>query len=81
MATASEIGQIIKFHRGKAGLTRLQLADLAGIGKSALFDMEKGKTSVQLDTLLKVLAALNISLEPKSPLMQAWEKYSTAKSG
>ena len=36
---------------------------------SSVFEIEKGKITVRLQTLMKVLAVLNISLEFKSPLM------------
>ena len=74
MVTPSQIGQIVLFHRKQAGLTQLELATLAEIGKSAVFDIEKGKLSVQLDTLLKVLSVLNITIELESQLMPAWRQ-------
>lgn len=64
-----DIGELIRLHRKKAGLTQLALADLAGIGKATVFDIEKGKESVGLHNLLKVLDVLNISLEFRSPLI------------
>ncbi len=63
------LSKIIRFHRKKAGLTQKELADLAGIGKTAVFDLEKGKPTVKLQTLLQVLSVLNIRLEAHSPLM------------
>lgn len=64
------ISKVIKFHRQEAGLTQLDLANLAGVGKTVVFDIEKGKTTIQLDTLFKVLSALNISWRLDSPLME-----------
>jgi len=66
------IGSIIRFHRRKAGLTQKQLATFAGVGKSAVFDIEKGKITIRLNTLTAILSVLNISLEPESPLMDQW---------
>ena len=65
----NSISQIVKFHRKKSGLTQKQLADLAGVGKTVIFDIEKGKETIQFLTLKKVLDVLNISIEFKSPLM------------
>jgi DNA-binding XRE family transcriptional regulator len=45
------------------------LAELADVGKTVIYDIEKGKVSVQLDTLAKILKVLNITLVLKSPLM------------
>ncbi len=71
--TSEQIGKWIIFHRKKSKLTQRQLADLAGVGKTVVFDIEKGKETVQLNSLLKVLSVLNIKLEMKSPLMQLME--------
>jgi len=70
---SKSIGKIIYFHRKKSGLTQKQLADIAGIGKTAVFDIEKGKETVQLKTLLKIISALNIKIKLNSPLMHLME--------
>ncbi|MCK4640171.1 MAG: helix-turn-helix transcriptional regulator [Candidatus Marinimicrobia bacterium] len=72
MNKIDNIGSIIRFHRRKAGLTQKQLATLAGVGKSAVFDIEKEKITIRLNTLTAILSVLNISLEPESPLMEQW---------
>lgn len=63
------LSQVIRQHRKFAGLSQLQLAELAGVGKTVVFDLEKGKGTVQLDTLQKILNALNIKIELTSPIM------------
>jgi len=74
MKTDQEIASLIKFHRKKSGLSQGALAKLAGIGKTAVFDVEKGKTTIQLDTLRKVLRILNITMRFESPLMAQYER-------
>lgn len=64
-----ELNEIIKYHRKKSGLTQKSLADLAGVGKTVVFDIEKGKTSIQYDTLVKILDALNIKINYSSPII------------
>lgn len=71
--TSNQIGKTIIFHRKKSKLTQRQLADLAGVGKTVVFDIEKGKETIQLNSLLKVLSVLNIKLEMKSTLMHLLE--------
>lgn len=71
MHDLNKISQIVKFHRKKSGLTQKELADLAGVGKTVIFDIEKGKDTVQFSTLQKVLSVLNISIEFKSPLIKS----------
>ncbi len=69
MAQIQELGEIIWMQRKAAGLSRIQLAELAGVGKSVIYDVEKGKESVQLDTLQKILKVLNIKIILTSPLL------------
>ena len=60
---------VIKKHRKEAGLSQLQLAEMAGVGKTVVFDLEKGKETIQLDTLRKIMAVLNIKVQLTSPFM------------
>ena len=53
-----------------SGLSQSELAKVAGVGKTVVFDLEHGKESVQLDTLKKVLTVLNIQLELRSPVIE-----------
>ena len=70
------LAEIIKFHRKKGKLTQKGLADLAGVGKTVIFDLEKGKASVQFDTIQKVLNVLNVKINYESPIMNLMkEKY------
>ncbi len=68
------LGDIIKYHRKKAGQSQNSLADIAGVGKTVVFDIEKGKETVQFKSIIHVLKALNISIELNSPLMNKYNK-------
>ncbi|MBK5203381.1 MAG: helix-turn-helix transcriptional regulator [Prolixibacteraceae bacterium] len=65
-----DIADIIKMHRKTAKLSRVRLAEMAGVGKTVIYDIEKGKESVRLDTLRKILKVLNIKIVLTSPLME-----------
>jgi y4mF family transcriptional regulator len=65
----TDLKKIVRYHRRLSGLTQIELARLAGVGKTVIFDIEHGKESVQLDTLGKVLAALNIQMVFQSPVL------------
>lgn len=80
METNRDLGAILTFHRKQAGLSRNSLAEIAGVGKTAVFDLEHGKISVQFDTILKILKVLNIQLDFRSPLMDLFRKESRAQS-
>ena len=72
MPAATELGDIIRYHRKRAGLSRVDLATIAGVGKTVIYDIEHGKETIQFRSLMRVLAALNISLALDSPLMPAY---------
>lgn len=63
-----DLGTLVKDHRKKAGLTQLELANLAGVGKTTVFDIEKNKETARWNNLMSVLQVLNIKVEFKSPL-------------
>ena len=62
------LGDFVRAHREAAQLTRVQLAELSGVGKTAIFDLEHGKPTVRLQTLLNIADVLNLKLEAGSPL-------------
>jgi y4mF family transcriptional regulator len=57
-----ELGTRVRTAREARGLSQKQLADLAGIGKTAMFDLEHGNPGVRLNTLMAVLDILGMSL-------------------
>jgi HTH-type transcriptional regulator/antitoxin HipB len=65
-----DIAHIVNYCRKQSGLSQQELAKLAGVGKTVVFDIEKGKETVQLNTLLKILDVLNIKIKFESPLME-----------
>ncbi len=72
--TLQNIGSVVRYHRKKSGLSQQALAKLADVGKTVVYDVEKGKETVQLDTLKKILGVLNITIILQSPLMAEYEK-------
>jgi HTH-type transcriptional regulator/antitoxin HipB len=79
MEQSQELAEVIKLHRKAAKLSRVQLAELAGVGKTVVYDIEKGKESVQMDTLQKILKVLNIKIVLTSPLMDNLIKQGNEK--
>jgi transcriptional regulator with XRE-family HTH domain len=43
------------------------------MGKTVIYDIENGKETVRLNTLFKILEALNISISLDSPLMDQYK--------
>ena len=79
MAQTQVLADIIKIHRKAARLSRAQLAEMAGVGKTVIYDIEKGKESIRLNTLRKLLKVLNIKIELTSPLMDSLRKTGNEK--
>lgn len=65
-----EIANLIHYYRKQSGLSQQELAQLAGVGKTVIYDIEKGKESVRLNTLLKVFDVLNIQIKFETPFPQ-----------
>ncbi len=57
-----KLSSMIKSSRKKAGLSQLELAELAGVGKTLVFNLEKGQANAQFENLLKILRVLNIKI-------------------
>ena len=77
--TILKIGRTVQFHRRQAGLSRIEFANIAGVGKTVVYDIENGKETLRLNTLLKVLGALNISISLDSPLMDRYKEGDDAE--
>lgn len=75
-----EIKDIVREHRRVSGLSQSELAKLAGVGKTVVFDIEHGKESIQFDTLKKVLAALNIQVILESPIIEQQRKLASQQN-
>lgn len=69
-----DFASVVLFHRKQAGLNREELAKLAGVGKTVVFDIEHGKQSVRFDTLQKIFQALNIQINWNSPLIEKYKE-------
>lgn len=63
-----ELGLFLRNHRKQTGLSQEKFAQMVGIGKTVVYDLEKGKETVQLSSLNKILKGLNIDVNLVSPL-------------
>jgi len=76
---SQELADVIRMHRKAARLSRVQLAEMSGVGKTVIYDIEKGKETVQLNTLRKVMKVLNIKIVLTSPLMDNMQNTGNEK--
>jgi len=56
------LGLNIKRIRSEKGLMQLELADLCGLDKQALYRIEKGNTNVTVKTLRRIAKALDVTV-------------------
>lgn len=63
--TPASLGSAIKHYRRQAGLTQAQLAELAGLNRTYLSELEQGKETEQLRRVLRVLKQLGVRMTLK----------------
>lgn len=56
------LGQILKSIRSQKGLTQEQVGNLVGITQAMISRIESGTSSARVDTLFRVLAALELEM-------------------
>jgi transcriptional regulator with XRE-family HTH domain len=51
------------FERARAGLSQLGLADISGLSRQTISDIERGATNPSLDVIDRIVAALDITID------------------
>jgi len=57
---STSIGPAIRHYRKEAGLTQGQLAEMAGLNRTYLSDLERGKDTEQIRRILRILKLLGV---------------------
>jgi len=60
--TPASFGDAIRHYRTEAGLTQAQLAEMAGLQRSYLSELESGKETEQVKRLFRVLRQLGVRM-------------------
>ena len=63
ITSAQSLGALIRDERKSQGLTQIELGKTTGLNQTTLSLIEKGKPSVQLQTILVLLSALNLNIQ------------------
>ena len=58
--SAKQIGEIIRRRRKQEGLSQTELANRTGLRQATVSQIESGNTATKIETLLDVLAALDL---------------------
>ncbi len=59
----TEIGQQVRDRRRALGIDQGTLASLAGVSRKAVSEIERGKPTIRMDVLTKVLGALGLRID------------------
>jgi y4mF family transcriptional regulator len=62
VATASDIGRLIRHKRREVGALQESVAGLAGVGTKFLSQLENGKETAELGKVLQVLKAMGLEV-------------------
>ncbi|SMF54826.1 helix-turn-helix transcriptional regulator [Pseudobacteriovorax antillogorgiicola] len=73
-----DIGSFVRNERKRRGLTQKELADMSGVGLNFVYQLEKNKRTVQLDSTNLVLNALGYRVGVIRDF-QPWASSSTPK--
>jgi y4mF family transcriptional regulator len=62
--SAATIGQLVRKRRLANNLTQRQLSELSGVGLRLVSELERGKATLRMDAVNRVLAAFGLTLGP-----------------
>lgn len=62
IATSGDLGQLVRQMREQRKMSQQDFADLAGVGRRFLSELENGKTTLEFDKVLRVAGAAGIDL-------------------
>lgn len=63
ITSTEDIGNLVKATRKKQKLTQVQLAQLSNVGTRFLSDLENGKSTCEIEKVLKIMLNLGLKLE------------------
>ncbi|MGE3669402.1 MAG: helix-turn-helix domain-containing protein [Polyangiaceae bacterium] len=63
LTTPKELGALVRQRRRDLGLTQAAVAERAGVRRLWIHSLEHGKSTVELGLVLRVLKALELSLD------------------
>ncbi|WP_411359824.1 helix-turn-helix domain-containing protein [Pseudidiomarina salilacus] len=58
-----QLSTLVKDYRNKQGLTQANIAELVGIRVATVSNFENSPTTCKLETVFKILAALNLKID------------------
>ena len=77
MLQPPSLAETVKTLRKKHGLSQSELADIAGVSLPSVSRLERGKETIRLDVLAKILDCLGYQIELKPKTAQVGEERAT----
>ena len=71
----TELASLIRYHRKQDGLSQLELARQAGVGRNIVQELEAGRERASWGHLRAVLNVLHVRLIPTSPRIEQWREH------
>ena len=67
ITSPKDLGRVLKMQRKKLGLTQIEAGEKFNLTQKTVSNIENGRPGVQLETLFRLMSALNleIHLEPR----------------
>jgi y4mF family transcriptional regulator len=65
ISSASDFGELVRNRRSELAITQEALADVIGVNRRVIGELERGKRSVRLQIVLDVARALGMDLHLK----------------
>lgn len=62
VSSVADIGELVRAYRKRSKLSQQAFADLAGVGRRFVSELENGKGTLEFEKVLKVAAAAGIDL-------------------
>lgn len=63
--SAKDIGQLVRKRRKEMNMTQKESAAIIGVGIRFLSELENGKSSLEIDKVIRVMLYMGIDLEAK----------------
>ncbi len=71
MANLQVLGEVVRAERERRGLSQEALADLAGVSRSHIGEIERGEVNLSFAALTEIAAGLGVKL---SDLIEGYER-------
>jgi predicted transcriptional regulator len=63
VTTAADLASVVRERRQDLGMSQVQLAELAGVSRRTVVDFESGKSSPRIDHALRMIDAVEWSVQ------------------